>query len=228
MVDLVARQGRFKGISRDETNDLIRRAVPIIRQRILCGVAVSCWVQDVYSHSPRWIRGFGHPYAVCCHLAMAAMGIWARDHHEITGITYAFESGDAYSDEAHSVMSGSANHPIAKYQYQYKSHAFFGKDEPEAVPIEAADFLAWEWGKFFEESFVTRKRPMRLSLVHLLNGQLERYMLRPMYGERFARYLNDIRGLGLEELQEREALSKAPPIADLSTDTMNAAEDDRE
>jgi hypothetical protein len=54
---------------------------------------------------------------------------------------------------------------------------------------------------------------MRLSLVHLLNGQLDRYSFQPMYGERFMKFLTDINNLGLEELQERrDALAAASDL----------------
>jgi hypothetical protein len=114
MADLVALQSGFKGITREQSGALIREAVPIIRQHIVCGTAVSCWTQDVHNYSPRWIRGFGHPYAICCHLAMTAMGIWASDHGYRDGIAYFFESGDNYAQEAHEMMSVAETHPVVR------------------------------------------------------------------------------------------------------------------
>jgi hypothetical protein len=212
MTDLAALQGRYRGrVTRAQSHDMCHSAVEIIRQRMTCGVVVSCWVQDIQTHSPRWIRGYGYPYAVCCHLAMAAMGIWARDHDYRTGIAYVFENGDEHAAEATTLMRN-AGHPLIQSQYQYRSHGFVRKDDPIAAPIQAADFLAWEWGKFFDETATVHKRPMRRSLAYLLKGQMDRYMLRPMYGDRFARYLSQIHDLGLEELQERAEGPEPTPV----------------
>jgi hypothetical protein len=223
--DLVALKGAYKNISRQQSDTLIQSVVPLIRSRMICGVAVSCWVQDVENHSPRWIRGFGHPYAVCCHLAMTTMGIWARENDYRSGIAYVFEAGDAYASEADDIMQGAAKHPIAQESYQYKSHAFLNKTDTGASPIQAADFLAWEWGKFFEETLAERKREMRLSLAYLINGQLDKYKFQPMHGERFLKYLDDIRDLGLEELQERKDAIQASASFDATADIERAEPD---
>jgi hypothetical protein len=213
MTNLAALQGAYRDrVTRPQSHDMCRAAVEMIRERMTCGVVVSCWVQDIHTHSPRWIRGFGHPYAVCCHLAMATMGTWARENNYRTGIAYLFENGDEYASEASVIMQNAASHPIVQEQYQYRSHGFVGKQDALACPIQAADFLAWEWGKFFDETAVVRKRPMRKSLAYLLNGQMDRYMLRPMFGERFARYLSQINDLGLEELQERAQGPEPTPV----------------
>jgi hypothetical protein len=45
------------------------------------------------SSQSEWVRGFGHLYAISCHLAMTAMGIWARGHNYRDGISYVFEAG---------------------------------------------------------------------------------------------------------------------------------------
>jgi hypothetical protein len=96
----------------------------LIRSRIIAGVAVSCWVQDIQNHSPRWIRGFGHPYAVGCHLAMSAMGRWARENNYRSGIAYVFEAGDKYADEAFFLMQNADKIPIIQHQYQHRSYGF--------------------------------------------------------------------------------------------------------
>ena len=62
---------------------------------------------------------------------------------------------------------------------------------------------------------------MRLSLANLLVGQLDRYALRPMGGQRFLRYLNEIRDLGLSQLQEDQDAFLAAPVADVSAEIEN-------
>ena len=203
--DFFALGGEYKkaGLSRDDRDEMVKQAIAIIRNRMICGVAVSCWVQDVENHSPKWIKGFKSPYSICSHLAMSSMAIWAvKNKCEKSGIAYTFEAGDRYANEANYMMSNAATHPEVQYGYQYRSHHFLPKGELEAVPIQAADFLAWEWSKYFDETFHLEKRPMRKSLGYLLDGQAHRYMLRPMYGEKFIKFLGNIRDLGVEQLQE--------------------------
>lgn len=207
MTDLAGLGGEYKksGLNRPKADEMVREAVSIIRKRMMCGVAVSCWVQDVENHSPQWIKGFKSPYSICCHLAMSAMAMWTVKNDSRSGIAYAFEAGDRYASEANYMMSNAAIHPEVQRGYQYKSHSFLLKTDQQAVPIQAADFLAWEWSKFFDETFHQRKRQMRLSLAHLIYQHQDRYMLRPMYGERFIKFLNDIRNIGIEQLQEMKA-----------------------
>ena len=202
MTDLVALQKGFNGISRKESNELIGQAVAFSRPRIVAGVAVACWIQDIHNYSPRWISGFGHPYAICCHLAMTSLGSWAKDHNYRDGIAYLFETGDRYAGEARDIMAMASAHPIAKDAYQYRSHDFIPKSDPDAAPIEAVDCFAWEWGKYFSETVVNQQRPMRLSLAHLLIDKLPDYRLSFMTGPRFVSFLNQIRDLGLDQLQE--------------------------
>lgn len=123
------------------------------------------------------------------------------------------------------MMSIAEKHPLVKRSYQYRSHGFLGKSVDGATPLQAADLLAWEWGKFFDETLAERKRPMRLSLAHLLDGQLGRYRLQPMYGPRFVRFLDEIRDLGLEELQERQDAMEAAAQVDVQQDIATAADD---
>jgi hypothetical protein len=59
MVELLARQNRFKGSSETERDRLLREAVKIIKQRISFGVAVSCNVGRGMRITPTWIRGMG-------------------------------------------------------------------------------------------------------------------------------------------------------------------------
>jgi len=64
---------RFSGCIQSERDALMRDAVKLINRRMTVGVAVSCMVPEMKKLSPRWIRGFGNAYPVCCHWAMSAL-----------------------------------------------------------------------------------------------------------------------------------------------------------
>ena len=69
-------------------------------------------------------------------------------------------------------------------------------------------------GKYFDETLAHGKRLMRMSLVALLNDQVHKYSFHPMYGERYRRFLDQIRDLGIEEITQ----AQAPPGIDVSSD----------
>src|SRR5207245_943474 len=94
MVDLVAGREQFEGLTRKERDQLLRAVVALINHRVVLGVAVSCRLAEVQSVAPRWIRGFGHPYTLCCHLSMTTVGDWVRDERGGRDrVAYVFESG---------------------------------------------------------------------------------------------------------------------------------------
>ncbi len=138
-------------------------------------------------------------------------GSWVREKGRSGGIAYVFEAGDAYHGEADDLMSHAANVDRVRDAYQYRSHGFVAKQD--AVPLQAADLLAWEWGKYFDETVVDRKRGMRLSLVNLLKDNTDRYKLVPLGGQTFLEFFRSVEQLGLEQLQEdSSAESKVEPF----------------
>ena len=100
MVELLARQNRFKGSSETERDRLLREAVKIIKKRISFGVAVSCNVGRGMRITPTWIRGMGHAYPLCCHLSMMALGKKLIDSGSSERVTYVFEAGHEFEAEA--------------------------------------------------------------------------------------------------------------------------------
>lgn len=142
---------------------------------------------------------------------MAGLGGWVKRNNYKGGVAYILEAGDEYSSEANDLLSFAAKVPAVADQYQWRSHGFVPKDV--GSPFHAPDLLAWEWGKFMTETALDRKRLMRLSLVNLLVGRLDRYSFHHLSGEPLLRFFNRVRDLGMEQIQEdREALSFVPVV----------------
>ena len=215
--DLVARSGPFKSLRGDQFKDEHRRlmaeGVQAVREHVVGGAVVSCWSQDVKALGPTWIKGFGHAYSVAGHLALASMGLWAEENNYRGGIAYVIEAGDEGYDELNHLLSYAPKSSDARRLYQWAGHSVAPKTP--AAPFHAPDLLAWEWGKFMIDTGIERKRPIRLSLVHLLEGRLDRYAFRHLSGEPLVRFFRQIHELGIEQLQEDRAAAVSVAPVDL-------------
>jgi len=212
--DLVARKKPFRRLreNRPEHDRLIAAGISIVREFAVAGTVSSCWKQDVEHYGPTWIKGFGHAYSIAGHMAMVGLGAWAKrnDYHG-RGITYLIEAGDEGYDRLNHLLSYAAKSPQVADMYQWSGHGVTPK-APNS-PFHAPDTLAWEWGKFVTETALERKRPMRMSMVNLLMGRVERYSFMHLHGEALLRFFNQIHALGVEQLQEdRDALSSVPLV----------------
>jgi hypothetical protein len=200
MVELLARQNRFKGSSETERDRLLREAVKIIKQRISFGVAVSCNVGRGMRITPTWIRGMGHAYPLCCHLSMMALGKKLIDSGSSERVTYVFEAGHEFEAEARDFVRSMAQCPEEKETYRHSGDAFLPKTD--AVPLQAADMLAWEWAKFEDETLALGLRPMRKSLHALVDSSLKQYCGMHITGPVLVNFMYKVTKLGL--LQRRE------------------------
>jgi hypothetical protein len=211
MKELVHCEGRFRGIERAEADRLLKEAVRILRKRTSYGAVVSCNLNEMHSLLPRWIHGFEHAYPVCCHLVMATLANAITESGEAHRVDYVFEEGDAYSGCARDFMENTYDCPELKESYRHASHAFLEKSD--ALALQAADLLAWEWAKFMDESMYQRVRPMRLSLANLMNRHdtfdPTIYKVAHLQGESLRRFMQQVHGLGLLELRERQGAKRS-------------------
>jgi hypothetical protein len=211
MVDLVALKEDFKDLKRAEADRLLKEAVTIVKRRISFGTAISCYLSEINALSPRFIRGFGHAYPVCCHMAMTCVGDWLRrtdNHHPVT---YFFEQGHEFEGEARWFMQHFTKAPEMKEHYQYHSDTFIGK--ADARPLQSADLLAWEWAKCQDETIDNGIRHIRQSLRALFEpAPFQHYKVLHLTGEPLKRYLDHIRKMGLEQIAEDEVSSHFPHL----------------
>jgi hypothetical protein len=200
MVDLTHRSGPFKGIAPDEQNRLIKEAVKIINQRITVGIAASCNIEEINKLSPKWIKGFGHAYPVCCHWVMHTLGLKLEKMGIHEDVKYIFEAGHEYQAEAMHIVADWVKEPVMRKAYRYDGHAFLKKSE--AVHLQAADLLAWEWTKFKDETHEKQIRPMRKSFRALLENNIKNYHVVHLTGPPLVKFMGKIRDLGLLQLKE--------------------------
>jgi hypothetical protein len=200
MVDLTSGNVRFRNVARKERDRILKAAVALINQRMSLGVSVSCRLEEVRSAAPTWIRGFGHPYTLCCHLAMMSVGQRIADAGRADRVAYVFETGHKGRTEAQDFMRGASQAMESLEAYRHVSHAFVPKTD--SSHLQAADLLAWEWAKCYDETFEMGLRPARRSIRALLEGQSHRYKAVHLTGAPLRRFMTEIESMGLEQLRE--------------------------
>jgi hypothetical protein len=198
MKELTGRNGRFRDISSEEADRLMRGAVDVINGHTSFGTIVSCQVAEIRPLLPKWIKGTGHEYAVCAHVAMTVLGS-QLEKAGADRVAYFFESGDDGAADAAVMMSYVAKVPELKELYRHRSHAVI--DKQDALALQAADVLAWEWAKFMDETVIGKKRLMRKSLQNLMSRDGKepdpRYSGLHLTGEPLASYCKQVEGLGI-------------------------------
>jgi hypothetical protein len=206
MNEFVHGQGHFSKTTVAERDALMRSAVQIINKRMTVGVAVSCRLQEMKALSPKFIRGFGNTYSVCCHWVMNSLCL-ALDKVGIKEqIAYIFEAGHPDEPEARDFVRGMTAYPELKKFYRHSSDSFLPKQD--AIPLQAADLLAWEWAKFQDETLDKHRREMRGSLKALLLHAPTRYHIAHLEGTKLEKAMKKYRNLGLEQIAE-QAIARA-------------------
>jgi len=203
MRELAHRIGAFSGIQAAEQHRLMVEAVKIINRHVSAGFAISCNLHEVKLLAPRWVRGFGDAYPLCCHLTMLAVGQFLEKSGSAERVTYVFESGHSSEAETTDFIRSAVQSPQVAESYRYAGAEFLLKSE--AVPLQAADMLAWEWAKFRDETLEKGIRPLRRSLRALFENDPKRYSGAHVTGEPLAKFMVQIRELGLLQLREERA-----------------------
>ena len=174
MADLHARKGDFEGISAEDAGRYCQSAVRIINRYATAVVAVSCDVDEVEQHRPRGPQFDSHQitdisrsaYNLCVHLTMMGLGgMLGRDGQKVQ---YWFELGDKFQSASRRFLE-SLNHPKhepLRQAYCYGSDAFVSK--ADAPLFDAADMVAWKWGKHIDR--VRVGQPPRPSLAALMGS----------------------------------------------------------
>lgn len=176
MTDLNARQGEFMGVSNAEVDAIMRQGVAIINKSVVIGVAAACDLSEMHSLAPRWIRGFGHAYPLCCYVCMASLGSFLDELGLNETINYIFEAGHRAQAEANDLLD--RMDAYTRTRCHYRSHAYYDKND--ARPLQAADLLAWEIAKIHDEICIQRKSQprKRKSLEAMLQGnKIQAYLL---------------------------------------------------
>ncbi|MER9687237.1 hypothetical protein [Mesorhizobium sp. M0139] len=178
MTDLNAREGDFKGISKEEVAEIMKGAVAIVRQHASYIVSVSCNSSLISEQFPTNSNGgreseemrnaFRSPYGAMCHLCMWALGERAAMISRKPFISYVLESGDEGQKGlvryAKFVQGESIAGRILIDRYSLAELKTSTKADMEGL-FHSADLVAWEWAKHVDRQLTGK--PMRQSLLAL-------------------------------------------------------------
>lgn len=158
MVDCAHGTGEFKKLSLTERVKVQTHLIEIIKNRAVIGIAVSVKSRDFFKVFE------GDPYVLCLTWCLAGVASWVHTHKFNGRIAYFFEAGHASQSTANNVMANMTD--SLSLGCRYYSHAFIGKND--AVHLQAADLLAWQWQTDFKRSHANPPKARRADLSSLL------------------------------------------------------------
>lgn len=177
-VDLVHKRRRFASISDEERDSLIRSAIPIVRDSTEACVVITGRTEDAKALRIE-ADGFRTAYAICCRFAAIRIDEWCKGEGRKQSVNFVFESGHRAQNEVDRFFSAVAKDERASREFRYAGHSFEKKGKNPL--LEAADLLAWEFGKFKTDQLDREgdpaRRPVRGSLASLVLGHGKKFML---------------------------------------------------
>ncbi len=142
-------------LTREEKQEKKKRinnaACKIILRRVTAGfcAAVTKSVWDEVVINSRWAEKLGKSfYAAGVYSCMNLVAGWMEDrHHTVTpveGIRYIFEDGAHGGKEARKLLQTLKDEPHSREHFKMQGFDFEDKYHPDYVPLQAADFFAYE------------------------------------------------------------------------------------
>jgi hypothetical protein len=110
------------------------------------------------------------PYVLCSYYCLMSVRAWTSKAGYEGTVDYFFERGHESQADAHRVMSDIFAVSELKSAYSYGSHAFVTK--AQAIPLQAADILAWHWRKYIRDRSNGKLKP-RADLASLWTQPLK-------------------------------------------------------
>lgn len=171
MKDLVGRREAFDGISDSENKSLMERAVAILNHRITLMAWLTCAAAE--GAEVFGTKGDRSAYFVCCARTVTAMAGYCLYHRPAEDrVMYVFEDGRQGRAEVEAFLQKIASSEGLRTDFRYAGHMFVSKGI--SLSLQAADFAAWEWGKFKVETMDLARsgdaRPPRESFRQLIQG----------------------------------------------------------
>jgi hypothetical protein len=141
MTDLYAGKGECRGLTGGK-GPLFGRAVDIITEHTLCGVAVMFDQKEFEAAAPPWFASFqGSIYSTACQITLRTTAFLLSELGYRQLVDYTFDQGYRFAGEANAIITRIASVSDASEQYRYHSHAF--ADMKRTAGLQAADVLAW-------------------------------------------------------------------------------------
>ncbi|MEO5894897.1 MAG: DUF3800 domain-containing protein [Vicinamibacterales bacterium] len=154
MTDLYAGHGHFKRPVKDRVR-LLHAACGLIERHAMAGVATIIDQQQFQAVAPKnWPNVLGSIYSGSCQMCLQITGYWIKHHNVNLTIHYVFENGQAFENEADSILKGMGHNEVHRALSRYQGHTFV--DKRAAAGLQAADIYVWLATKYAADSPTSR------------------------------------------------------------------------
>jgi hypothetical protein len=139
--------GAYQGMEFKDRENLFVRMIDLINRYAMLGVIVGIEKGEYSAFkkaSPGLQSRVGSPYSLCALWATERVGCWLTDQGR-TGRVFYYYEGSQYTGELYHFLDQAENNDQVRDRLHLKSFAMSPKDG--AIPLQAADLLAWEWNR---------------------------------------------------------------------------------
>lgn len=157
MVDCAHHTGPFKTLSREQTIDIEKRMISIIRAHMTLGAAITVNECEYNTWAAR--KEIGTAYTYCCWMTVAMINAWMDETGLDGQLSYFFEAGHQSAAQFNFIMGEIARPVDLKINYRHVSHAFVEKQSVR--PIQAPDIFAWLHANHFKRLKAGLKQPRK-------------------------------------------------------------------
>lgn len=174
-VDLENFQGEFKNWTPDRRKEFLKKAHSIIRQCTYVAVGNSVRKADFDEAIPKenFVKKVSGIYGWCAQACIVSIYRWCKRYNYEQPIQFFFEAGTRGQGQVQSMFE----HLYGNESYRQKWHiAGWSFHDKSLMPLQAADFIAYEYYKLTENQVMSHgKRPVRLSARDLFREHETEY-----------------------------------------------------
>jgi hypothetical protein len=141
-------QGEFRGWDKDRRDPYVAKLLPAIAEHDLAGMVIGVQLKDLaeaLKDRPELMEMFGEPYTACFQWAVSTIMELANKHSRGTRMAFVHEVNDFKGEamKAFQYVRDNLNPRGIKMTLRFGSKADYS-------PLQAADVLAYEGGKFLK------------------------------------------------------------------------------
>lgn len=159
MTDCAHGNGPFRRMAKPQRDQIQREVFGILKEHMECGFIISFDLRYKHLCPSAVMHGIGivSPYSLCCYWGLMCGRKWAEDSGFNGDIAYFFQAGHRNQTQANHIMNEIFDVPALRKHYRYRAHAFVQKKD--AIALQCADILAWQWAKNIKERKKGNMRP---------------------------------------------------------------------
>lgn len=103
----------------------------------------------------KWTKEGQSVHSVAAQFVLEMIGAWALHQSYFNGFAFVMESGDEYGGEVRETVERMRSNVSTRDLVQLRSVTV--ADKGTACGLEAADFIAWHWNKYYLDKVVTNQ-----------------------------------------------------------------------